>query len=260
MSPESDFIHFDLRTQHRGAVVEIEVDAAVNVFLLDSSNFSSYRSGRQFRYFGGQARSSPVRLAIPHSGHWHLVLDCGWYEARFRYSQPRILPGPMPPIRNASPQLVEIAENAADLFADDAEDPREHDVFISHASEDKDEVVRPLAHALRDRGLDVWYDEFEMRIGDNLRRKIDQGIVKSRFGVVVLSPAFFGKNWSEYELDGLVSREMGDGSQLILPLWHGVRRPDVAAHSPSLALRFALQTSELNIEQIAEQIAEVVSR
>ena len=38
------------------------------------------------------------------------------------------------------------------------------DVFISHASEDKDEIVRPLAHALMQQGLDVWYDEFELRL------------------------------------------------------------------------------------------------
>ena len=50
-----------------------------------------------------------------------------------------------------------------------------------------------FAHALTDRGLEVWYDEFEFRIGDSLRRKIDAGIARSRFGFVVLSSAFFAK-------------------------------------------------------------------
>ncbi len=71
----------------------------------------------------------------------------------------------------------------------------EFDVFISHASEDKDAIVRALAHALDENyDLRVWYDEFELRIGDSLRRKVDAGISRSRFGVVVLSHAFFCDN------------------------------------------------------------------
>jgi hypothetical protein len=80
--------------------------------------------------------------------------------------------------------------------------PKDWDAFISHASEDKDEIVRPLARELQQRGLRVWYDEFELRIGQSLRRKIDEGIARSAFGVVVLSNAFFAKNWTQYELDG----------------------------------------------------------
>src|SRR5690606_41724243 len=80
-------------------------------------------------------------------------------------------------------------------------DIREHDVFISHASEDKDEIVRPLAIALRNAGLSVWYDEFELKIGDSLRQKIDKGLSKSRFGIVVLSKR------SEEHTSELQSRE-----------------------------------------------------
>ena len=58
---------------------------------------------------------------------------------------------------------------------------KEYVVFISHASEDKDEVARPLAEALRENGLTVWYDEFELRIGDSLRMKIDKGIANNNF-------------------------------------------------------------------------------
>ncbi|MGX7827124.1 toll/interleukin-1 receptor domain-containing protein [Actinokineospora sp. 24-640] len=94
---------------------------------------------------------------------------------------------------------------------------KQWDVFISHASEDKDEIVRPLAHALQDLKLRVWCDEFELKLGDSLRRKIDQGIANSAFGVVVLSESFFAKGWAQYELDGLVTRTV-DGSQVMLPL------------------------------------------
>ena len=71
-------------------------------------------------------------------------------------------------------------------------------MFISHASEDKDEVVRPLAMALKEKGLSVWYDEFELKIGDSLRRKIDLGLAKSNFGIVVISRDFINKGWTNY--------------------------------------------------------------
>jgi hypothetical protein len=133
-----------------------------------------------------------------------------------------------------------------------------HDVFISHASEDKDGFVRPLAHALRELGLNVWYDEFELRVGDSLRREIDRGLASSRFGVVVLSPAFFEQNWPQYELDGLVTREVAAGQQLILPIWHNVTSADVRRYSPSLADTVALRTDRGTVKSIAAEIADVV--
>ena len=132
-----------------------------------------------------------------------------------------------------------------------------YDVFISHADEDKDEVARPLAIALREKGLLVWYDEFELRIGDNLRRRIDDGIANSRFGIVILSEHFFAKQWSQYELDGIVSRH-GAGAQNILPIWHRVTKEYITARSPALAGVVALTTSALTIEKIATEIADVI--
>ena len=84
----------------------------------------------------------------------------------------------------------------------------DYDVFISHASEDKENFVRPLATKLINKGLRVWYDELSLSVGDSLRKSIDAGLTKSQYGLVVLSSAFFSKNWTQYELNGLVSREM----------------------------------------------------
>ena len=132
-----------------------------------------------------------------------------------------------------------------------------YDVFISHTTEDKDDVVRPLAQALIDQNLRVWYDEFELRIGDSLRRKIDAGLAQSRFGIVVLSHAFFEKNCPQYELDGLVTREMV-GEQVILPLWHRITKEEIISHSPSLADKIARNTSNSTIAEIAQEIADVI--
>jgi hypothetical protein len=68
--------------------------------------------------------------------------------------------------------------------------------------------VRPLANALRQKGLRVWYDEFELRLGDSLRRKIDEGIARSVFGIVVLSPAFFAKKWTKSVVGGQTSPQL----------------------------------------------------
>lgn len=70
-----------------------------------------------------------------------------------------------------------------------------YDAFICHASEDKDDFVRPLAERLVRDHVEVWYDEFSLTVGDSLRRSIDRGLRSSRFGVVILSPSFLAKRW-----------------------------------------------------------------
>lgn len=132
-----------------------------------------------------------------------------------------------------------------------------HDFFISHASEDKDSFVRSLAEALRERGANVWYDEFTLKIGDSLRREIDRGLGNSRFGIVVLSENFFNKEWPSRELDGLVTMETR-GSAQILPIWHKVSKDEVAAYSPTLADKVALNTSMMSVGQIAAELMELI--
>ena len=119
-----------------------------------------------------------------------------------------------------------------------------YDVFICHASEDKDEFVRPLAEALRSHHLEVWYDEFALDVGDSLREAIDRGLATSHYGIVVLSPSFFRKQWPRRELNGLVAREMGEGRGMILPIWHHVERGQVLAFSPPLADLWAAVSSK----------------
>ena len=133
----------------------------------------------------------------------------------------------------------------------------EYDLFISHASEDKEELVRPLAIALEGLGVKVWYDEFTLKVGDSLRRSIDGGLSNSRFGTVVLSSSFFAKNWTQYELDGMTAKEMG-GRKMILPIWHKVTKSEVIKFSPTLADKVALNSSVHSTEEIAQLIADVV--
>ena len=258
------FTHYKLGHVASGTVVEVTLQgSAANVRLMDQSNFNSFKSGRRHRFQGGLARSSPVRLEVPRSGTWNVTVDMQGLRGTVR-SSIRVIPAealrPLPAISEASlrdvPSLVRnIAQEQVPGV--DARDERVLDVFISHTSEDKDDVVRPLATALRDAGLSVWYDEFELRIGDSLRRKIDKGLANSRFGVVVFSRAFFGRGWPEYELDGLVSRTVS-GAQDLLPIWHNVTKSEVMEYSPSLAGRVARSTATHTVEEIASEIVDVI--
>lgn len=258
---------WDLGQLQRGTAVRVTLRGnAANVLLVDSSNLSNYKAGRRYTYRGGLVTRSPIDLVVPSSGHWYVVADMNGLRGNTGVSV-QVLAGPLPPARSdvARSPLMSIRQ-AADEYSEAASDGRPepdakpYDVFVCHASGDKDEIVRPLAHALRDESLAVWYDEFELLIGDNLRRKIDDGLVRSRFGVVVLSPAFFASGWKQYELDGLVTKEVGGDQQLILPVWHNVTADDVMRHSPSLAAKVARNTADYSVAQIAAEIAEVARR
>ena len=127
------------------------------------------------------------------------------------------------------------------------------DVFISHASEDKDSFVRPLAIALQCLSVSVWYDEFSLHLGDSLSGSIDKGLARSRFGLVVITPHFLQKPWPEYELRGLVAREIEE-DRVILPIWHGVTRRQVVEFSPPLSDKVALKTEGLSAQDVAIQL------
>lgn len=249
------FIHNDLGQRKAGEIVEITLTSGANVRLMNNSDFSNYKNGRRHRYIGGLAKQSPLRLQIPNSGHWHVAIDMQGLRGSTKASV-RILPGALPPIQDRPLSAV------PSLVRDNIPPPTEsggetHDVFISHASEDKDDFVRPLADALIAQGLNVWYDEMTLRIGDSLRQKIDKGLANSRVGLVVLSPSFIKKGWTNYELDGIVTRTVSN-EQVLLPIWHNITKQQVVDFSPSIADKVARSTATHTIEEIAIEIAELI--
>ena len=251
------FTHYKIGSLDKGTTVVVHLTGnAANVRLMDDGNFRSYKARRRHRYYGGLAKSSRIALTTTKRANWHVTVDLAGLSGRVK-SNIEVLPKPLPPISRSyattSPQDI---VDAVDIKAR-ASSPGHYDLFISHASEDKSEVVRPLAEKLRSLGLRVWYDDFEMKIGDSLRRKIDHGISNSRFGVVVLSPSFMGKGWTEYELDGIVTNDVR-GHQKLLPIWHDLSTDDVVRYSPSLADKVALSTKSTAIDDIAQKIYEAI--
>ena len=128
-----------------------------------------------------------------------------------------------------------------------------YQVFISHASEDKNDVAKPLADILISKGVKVWYDEYELKLGDSLRKSIDKGLNQSDFGIVILSPNFFKKNWTDYELNSLVTIEMAYSRKIILPVWHNVELSEVIKYSPNLGDKIAASTKK-GLEYVVNQI------
>lgn len=154
-------------------------------------------------------------------------------------------------------QTVQLRSSTLTINIEDEVMPVEYDVFISHASEDKEDFVRPLAEELIKLGVKVWYDEISIGWGNSLRQSIDKGLANSKYGVIVISSTFINKRWPAYEVDGLVAREM-EGERVILPIWHKVSKAEVIKYSPSLADKLALNSSVYSIEEIADQLKQLL--
>lgn len=130
------------------------------------------------------------------------------------------------------------------------------DAFLSHASEDKDAFVIPLVAELEKYGLNIWFDKFTLKVGDSLRRSIEFGLAASRFGIVILSPSFFAKNWPQSELDGLFARQM-EGPDVILPVWHQITKQDLLKKVPMLVDKRAANSND-GIAAVAKELVRVL--
>lgn len=90
------FTHYDLKAQRAGVTVEITLSAVANVRLMTESNFALYKQVMKHQFVGGVARKSPIRLTIPQSGHWHVVVDMeghhGQCESRIRVVEAPVAP------------------------------------------------------------------------------------------------------------------------------------------------------------------------
>jgi hypothetical protein len=132
-----------------------------------------------------------------------------------------------------------------------------YDLFLSHAGEDKAAIARPLFSALTAVGVTVWFDEAVLKIGDSLRRKIEEGLARCRYGIVIISPAFLAKEWPQRELDGLAALEVQSGQTKILPIWHEIDSDALALRSPMLADRMAAKSTE-GIDALVKKILAVI--
>jgi hypothetical protein len=132
--------------------------------------------------------------------------------------------------------------------------------FISHDSRDKDELVRGLAKELSSQMCPVWYDEYSLKVGDNLREKIEKGLKETEKCIVILSPNFLtNRGWGKAEFDSIFTREILEKKNVILPIWHNVGVQEIYDYSPGLANKVALNSS-MGAVQLAAKLANAIRR
>lgn len=155
----------------------------------------------------------------------------------------------------AIPRSVRSTGSTSDAVTEDTQ----YDVFVSHAWEDKESFADEFVEELRKLDLCVWYDTGQIKWGDSMRAKIDDGLKKSKFGVVVLSPDYIkeGKYWTKAELDGLFQLESVNGKTL-LPVWHNLTKKEVMAYSPIIAGKLAMNTASMTPAEIAGEFAKLL--
>jgi hypothetical protein len=139
------------------------------------------------------------------------------------------------------------------------DDAGELTVFISHASEDRADIALPIAEGLRVAGWTVWLDQYELTLGDRLFQRINEGLSRSRCGVVVLSESFFAKHWTQQELGALAAKESESGAKVILPVWHGIDEHYLVREAPMLADRLGVSTLK-GIPHVVEQLTRALAK
>lgn len=134
-----------------------------------------------------------------------------------------------------------------------------YDVFISHASEDKEVFVNGLVETLQNAGISVWYDTVNLEWGKSLRDQIDNGIKRSKYAILVLSNHFFAKKWPMRELDGIFAKEEITGATP-LPIWHNISYEEVYQQSPTLTGLYSLSTDKFSNEDICKALQLILEK
>ena len=128
-----------------------------------------------------------------------------------------------------------VEEQMAMKYGNMATAEYEYDVFVSHANDNKQAFVDALSAGLNRLGIKVWYDSSVLDWGDDWKTKIEEGLAKSRFGIVVLSPQFIDREWTTKELQELLNRQNERHEKVVLPLLYNLTVDDMKAKYPDLA-------------------------
>lgn len=161
-------------------------------------------------------------------------------------------------ISNLQTQLKQTLASAHHNSSQMQENDEEYDFFISHAYEDKEEFVDEFVDELKKLNVKVWYDTDKLKLGDSMRKKIDRGLSKSKYGIVILSPNYIkeGKYWTASELNGLFQMESIGGK--IIPIWHKLSKKEVLEYSPMIADKKAANTTSMTAFEIATLLKQLL--
>jgi len=138
-----------------------------------------------------------------------------------------------------------------------AEKPDLRDIFLCHAWDDRKESAKDLHDLLESNGVSVWFSEKDIPLGTSFLREIDKGLVKSKIGIVLVTPNFLKRIQNEgvadKELSALLARDQ------LVPIVHNTTYKELRDVSPLLGSRNGLDTKEDSMENIAKKLAELIS-
>lgn len=138
-----------------------------------------------------------------------------------------------------------------------AQKPDLRDIFLCHAWDDRKESAKELHDLLESNGVSVWFSEKDIPLGTSFLREIDKGLVKSKIGIVLVTPNFLNRvekeGVADKELSALLARDQ------LVPIVHNTTFEDLRDVSPLLGSRNGLSTSEESMEIIAQKLAELIS-
>lgn len=126
----------------------------------------------------------------------------------------------------------------------------EYDLFVSHASKDKEELVESLYRSLDKLGIKIFYDKESIEWGDKWKEAILDGVNKAEFAIIVISENFFGREWTERELNELLSRQNRNGQKIILPILKNITMEQLQQKYPSVADIQAIDSKDFSTDEI----------
>ena len=160
-----------------------------------------------------------------------------------------VLNGDLQAFKEWVEQANEKADNSLNLISDNVASQK-YDVFISHANKDKSDYVDELYLILRKLGISIFYDSDVLSWGDNWKQVILDGTEKSEFAIIVISENFFGREWTERELEEFLKRQNANGQKIVLPLLHNVTIDKLVEKYPDLGDIQMISTDKYSKEEI----------
>jgi hypothetical protein len=212
------------------------------------------------KQFPGQLR---VENADPFIIHYQLFGDPTWRDLLtiqttrrvFIYSETDLSTVEVAQLQAEAESMGHDLQFRSDAYAKSRSHFEKPMAFISHDSRDKDSVARPIALNLQRKLCPVWYDEFSLGLGDNLRQSIEKGLRQCNKCVLILSNNFFdNKGWGKKEFESIFTREIVEETELVLPIWYGVTKREVYEFCPSLLNVKGLDWAKVGEEEVCRQI------
>jgi hypothetical protein len=131
--------------------------------------------------------------------------------------------------------------------------PERRDLFLCHAWEDRNGCATELVDLLKSNDATVWFSERDVGLGKSLLREIDKGLVSSRIGIVLVTPALL----TSLTAEGIADKELSAllATDRVIPVAHGTTFDALRDVSPLLASRSGLDTAESSLEEVAAKVA-----